>query len=98
MSSTAVEISVKSGNSNDVDRVSKVAHSNGRRGNYTAVIHSNRVIFSHVNTPLFGFVWQNGQSGIDIVPVLAKDPGEILNANPHNPFIRKGMKLTGEVS
>ncbi len=93
---SALEISVKRGDY--VDKVLKLGHSNCRRGNITVVVHANHVIFAHVNTPLFGSVSLNGGSGIDIVPVLTKDPAGIIKANQHNPFITVGTKLTGEVS
>jgi hypothetical protein len=67
----------------------KLGDSNCIRGNFTVVISSNYVIFSHVNTPLFAYVYQNGGSGIDIVPALVSDPVAILEAfNPPNPFMK----------
>jgi hypothetical protein len=67
----------------------KIGGSSCDRGNFTVVIYSNYVIFSHVNTPLFGFIYQNGGSGIDIVPALAGDLVAVLKAfNPPNPFMK----------
>jgi hypothetical protein len=50
-----------------------------------------------VNTPLFAFVYQNGGSGIDIVPALAGDPVAILKAfNPPNRFMKTEQRKKTE--
>jgi hypothetical protein len=88
-SGTGVQISISRVGNKKTDTTIQFGDNNCNVGNFTAIMQRNYVIFAHVNTPLLGYVYQNGGSGIDIVPALASDPVAILKAfNPANNFMK----------
>jgi hypothetical protein len=88
-SGAGVQISIRRAGDAKAEKLVQFGDNNCNLGNFTAVMQANRVIFAHVNTPLFGFVMKNGGSGIDIIPALTKDPIEILKAfNPPNNYMK----------
>ncbi len=88
----SVQINIK--RANGIGKMEKFGESScSLGGNFIAIVHQNRAIFAHVETPLLGYVSKKGWSDIGIIPVLSKDP-ELYSTNDSFRIETKG---TGEV-